>query len=58
MEAKCCENAMNVSIESTFHKLVSKLLPLAAALEPEKRKEFIKILCAIHIGFSPLLDLL
>lgn len=49
---------MNVSIERTFREMVSKLLPQLAALEPEKRKEFVKILCKTHTGFSPLLDLL
>lgn len=45
MEAKCCENAMALAAERTFHEVVSKLLPVLAALEPEKRKEFVKILC-------------
>ena len=58
MEAKCCENAMAVATERVFREIVSKLLPLAAALEPEKRKEFVKILCATHTGFAPLLDLI
>lgn len=58
MEPKCCENAMKVVMEETFREITSKLLPRLAALEPEKRKEFIKILCATHFGFAPLLDLL
>ena len=58
MESKCCENAMKVVTQEIFNEVTSKLLPRLAALEPEKRKEFIKILCATHFGFAPLLDLL
>ncbi len=58
MEAKCCENAIAVTTDQIFYETVKKLLPKLAALEPEKRKEFVKILCATHIGFAPLLDLI
>ncbi len=58
MEAKCCENAMALVIQQMFKEISSKLLPQVAAMEPEKRKEFIKIICKTHIGFAPLLDLL
>ncbi len=58
MEPKCCENAMKVVTEEIFREVTSKLQPHLTALEPEKRKEFIKILCATHIGFAPLLELL
>lgn len=58
MEAKCCENTIAVATERVFREVVSKLLPQLAALEPEKRKEFVKILAKTHIGFAPLLDLL
>ncbi len=57
MEAKCCENAMALVIEQIFKEINSKLLPQVAAMEPEKRKEFVKILCATHTGFAPLLAL-
>jgi hypothetical protein len=58
MEAKCCENAIAVTTQEIFKEVVSKLLPQLAAVEPEKRKEFVKILSKTHIGFTPLLDLL